>query len=304
MSSQLLSESSESLLEHIEALELENELYRRAQVVLETDHQESNAVFEDAPVGMFVLDPDGFIHKVNRRGAASLGVAAHKLLNQKFQQFLCEPTSAMFTDHLSVVRGARHSATSDLLLCREGGDSFWARTRSEPSQSADLRRPGIIVTIDEIDDLMLDMRSQTDVEPSRARSATAGIESLGGCILLVDDDELILNSVSRVLHRLGYDIVTYSNPATALAAFAESPNSYDAVISDYQMPNMNGLELCEKIVRLRSDVPILLTSAFVGEIDQMRAKDAGVESVMPKPLSADELTFWLNDVMPAIPGLK
>lgn len=305
MSSQLFSEASQSVQEHLDALELENELYRRAQVALEAESEGSLSVFEDAPVGLFVLDPSGAIKMVNRRGAKSLGIPADELFNQDFRQFVCGPSGALFVDHLALAKpnASRHGATSDLLLCRNGGDSFWARTRSEFSPTADRRCPGIIVTVDEIDDLMLDMRSQVEVVPKHSNTGARDIEGLGGCILLVDDEELILNSVSRVLHRLGYDIVSFTDPNAALAAFAESPNTYDAVISDYQMPEMNGLEFCEQIVQLRGDVPILLTSAFIGEIDQTRAKDVGVEYVMPKPLSADELTFWLNEVMPELPGL-
>ena len=272
-------------------------------MILEADREESVSVFENAPVGFFVLDPAGAIHRVNRRGAESLGIAAHQLYNQTFQRFVCEPSLALFADHLALANGPRRTATSDLLLCRENGDSFWARTRSELSQTADHQDPGIIVTVDEIDDLMLDMRSQIEVNPNHRTFEAVIAKGLGGCILLVDDEELILNSVSRVLRRLGYEIVTYSDPRVALAAFEESPDLFDAVISDYKMPRLNGLELCEKIAAIRADVPILLTSAFVGEIDQVRAKDVGVEYVMAKPLSADELTFWLSDVMPRIPDL-
>ena len=161
-----------------------------------------------------------------------------------------------------------------------------------------------MLTIDEIDDLMLDMRAQVEDRSAESGLQAARDEESTGSILLVDDEELILNSVSRVLRRMGYEITSYTDPREALLAFKNSPMSFDAIISDYQMPEMNGLTLCEQLASVRPDVPILLTSAFTGEIDLVAAKEAGVEYVIPKPLSTDELTFWLDDVMQETPDTR
>jgi CheY-like chemotaxis protein len=67
-------------------------------------------------------------------------------------------------------------------------------------------------------------------------------------------------------------------------------------------PGLNGLSLCEQLLADRGDVPILLTSAVACHIGQIRARDAGVEYVMSKRLSAGERTFWRRDEMQEILG--
>ena len=206
-------------LDQLEVLRLQNELYRRAQVALEEHREETASMFENAPVGFFVLGEDGSIRRVNRRAAAELGVRAN-------------------------------------------GVSFWARTRSERSRAS----------------------SQVDER----------------IIFTIDDEELVLNATVRVLRRMGYEIVSFTEPDQALLEFEGAPGAYDAIVTDFRMPGMNGLELSKRLMALRHDVPILLTSAFTNEIDKSRVEEIGIERVLQKPLSAEELGLWLAEVIPAL----
>lgn len=97
---------------------------------------------------------------------------------------------------------------------------------------------------------------------------------------------------------MGYEIVSFTEPCQALLEFEASPEAYDAIVTDFRMPEMNGLELSERLVALRQDVPILLTSAFTGEIDKARVEEIGIERVLEKPVSAEELGLWLAEVIP------
>lgn len=289
-------------LDLLESLQLQNELYRRAQVALEADRQESVSMFENAPIGFFVLGEDGAIMRVNRSGAAALGVQAEDLVNVNFHKFVSEPSSALFAEQLMFSSGHRRSESSDLLLRKANGVSFWARTRSELSRSADPADEHIIFTIDDIDDLVLDMRSQLELGSSARAVDPAPALELCGRILVVDDEELVLNATVRVLHRMGYEIVSFSEPGQALLEFEEAPGAYDAVVTDFRMPGMNGLEFAERLMALRHNVPILLTSAFTGEIDKTRVEEIGIDRVLEKPLSAEELGLWLAEVIPEVPA--
>ena len=55
-----------------------------------------------------------------------------------------------------------------------------------------------------------------------------------------------------------------------------------------------------RLLALRHAVPILLTSAFTNEIDKSRVEEIGIERVLQKPLSAEELGLWLAEVIPAL----
>jgi PAS domain S-box-containing protein len=302
MNRRLDTNSDSEGLEQLETLQLQNELYRRAQVALEADRQESASMFENAPIGFFVLGEDGAIRRVNRRGADALGVQAEELVNMNFQRFVSEPSSALFAEHLAFAGGRQRSGYSDLLLRKANGASFWARTRSELSRSSERSDERIIFTIDDIDDLMLDMRSQIELTSSAMAVEPAPVEELGGRILVIDDEELVLNATVRVLHRMGYEIVSFTQPSDALKEFEEYPGAYDAIVTDFRMPGMNGLELSERLMALRHDIPILLTSAFTVEIDKARVEQIGIARVLQKPLSAEELGLWLAAVIPEVPN--
>ena len=84
-------------------------------------------------------------------------------------------------------------------------------------------------------------------------------------ILLVDDEEVLLYTIRRMMARLGYRVEAFSNPALALHAFKTNPNSYDAVVTDMMMPEMNGSELVTKLLKIRADLPVMMISSYMLE---------------------------------------
>lgn len=288
-----------NLAQHrLEALALENELFRRGQVELEAERNENLSLFENAPIGFLVLEPSGSIRSANQRGAKALGVDPSRLIDQSFLQFVSPLSEDSFAEHLLFVDGQKIEASNDLLMLRANGGSFWARARSALSPAGSRQGVGIILTIDEIDDLMMDMHSQIEASPSAQAIAPVAVADHYGSVMLVDDEELAVNAIARVLHHMGYEITTFTDPEEALAAFRDAPNDYDAVITDYQMPAINGIELCERLRAIRPELPLLLASGNSSEIDPVRAKEVGVEHVLPKPFSAEELSQWLEAAMP------
>ncbi|MCP4035957.1 MAG: response regulator [bacterium] len=289
---------AKSAQQRLEAITLENELYRRAQIALERDHAEACALFEDAPVGMALLERDGTVRRCNRRAQHALGFVLDAGAETNFHDFVCEPSAVEFAEHLSRACGIGHPGSSDLLLRRTDGSSFWARVRSEASGKSAGASTRVLLTIDEIEDSMMDISSQIEAMAGEGMDETATPKMLSGRVMLVDDEELVLNATIRVLHRMGHEIVSYTDPLEALAAFEAAPADYDAVIVDFQMPQMDGLTLCEALLACRPGLAVLLTSAFTGEIDTARAKEIGVGQVLPKPLSAEELAQWLGEAVP------
>lgn len=82
-------------------------------------------------------------------------------------------------------------------------------------------------------------------------------------ILIVDDESDILSVVRRVLEEYGFKTCCFTNPYTALEHYTMLPNNHDLVISDLQMPNINGLEFIGKVKEINANVKaILMTSSF------------------------------------------
>ncbi|MDJ0793284.1 MAG: transporter substrate-binding domain-containing protein [Woeseiaceae bacterium] len=128
-----------------------------------------------------------------------------------------------------------------------------------------------------------------DAEPQRrfVRAKEEMKRGDGQRILIVDDDELVLQTVDIMVQALGYTSSTWSDPVAALAAYVESPDDFDAILVDYKMPGMTGLELVEEARKVRPDVPIIVMS---GNAEGLR--EAGVDYIA-KPLSLAQLADGL-----------
>lgn len=105
-------------------------------------------------------------------------------------------------------------------------------------------------------------------------------------ILFVDDDEFAGRTMERVLKRFGYRVQWFKHPETALAHFRASPADCDLVISDLAMPGMTGDKLAVALLRIRPDLPILITTGLVDPTLLKQAGEIGVCNVLLKPVSA------------------
>jgi nitrogen-specific signal transduction histidine kinase/CheY-like chemotaxis protein len=108
-------------------------------------------------------------------------------------------------------------------------------------------------------------------------------------ILLVDDEDIILSSIQRVLRRLGYEVRAVNDSVEALEMFTSSPHDYDLVITDLTMPRMTGAELTSKLLALRPDIPVILSTGFSDVMDESKARRMGIREFLVKPAGIDEL---------------
>jgi CheY-like chemotaxis protein len=134
-----------------------------------------------------------------------------------------------------------------------------------------------------------------------AENGDVGEESMprGGQqrVLVVDDEEPLVELVTRTLAELGYVPVGFTSSRAALEAFRAAPTQFDAVITDERMPGLSGSALIGKVRGIRRDIPILLVSGYVGGSIVNRAYNAGATDVLRKPLSARDLANSLARVL-------
>ena len=88
---------------------------------------------------------------------------------------------------------------------------------------------------------------------------SAKFEKLKLCVLYVEDEDVVRNTIYEMLRRRITDVYVASDGREGLAVFQE--HKPDLVISDIRMPHMDGLEMISNIKRLNSDVQIIITSA-------------------------------------------
>ncbi|MFO7985849.1 MAG: ATP-binding protein [Desulfatiglandaceae bacterium] len=102
-------------------------------------------------------------------------------------------------------------------------------------------------------------------------------------ILFVDDEPEIAESAKEILEGLGYRVDIKTHAPEALALFNAQPDAFALVIADMSMPRMSGGELAREMLRVRADIPIIISTGYGELVDQKRAKEMGVREVIMKP---------------------
>lgn len=105
-------------------------------------------------------------------------------------------------------------------------------------------------------------------------------------ILVVDDEDLLVKGIRFNLQNDGYEVITGSNGREAVEA-VQTQNP-DLVILDVMMPEMDGLEACNKI-RESSNVPIILLTAKTDDMDVLMGFENGADDYLTKPFNILEL---------------
>jgi CheY-like chemotaxis protein len=113
-------------------------------------------------------------------------------------------------------------------------------------------------------------------------------------ILLVDDDADFCDMMQLLLERLGFEAVPYTRAKEALEDFRELPATWDALITDQNMPEMRGLELLAAVKAQRPDLPCLICSAFSESLTDTALREAGAFALIRKPVDKDLLLATLE----------
>jgi PAS domain S-box-containing protein len=118
-------------------------------------------------------------------------------------------------------------------------------------------------------------------------------------VLYVDDDEVMLLMVERLLEREGYCVLTSSDAVQALAGLHDGTLVCELVISDFNMPELSGIELAQQLQaqpRLQG-LPVIITSGFVTEELREQAASLGVRALLKKERTLEELAGLVRQVL-------
>jgi PAS domain S-box-containing protein len=119
----------------------------------------------------------------------------------------------------------------------------------------------------------------------------------GEHILMVDDEVSVGKMVEAMLTRLQYRVTRHIHPTEMLAEFQKSPESFDLVITDMAMPEMSGADLAGALIRIRSNIPIILISGMLDRAHEAVARANGVRVILQKPMSQEALSNALHDLL-------
>ena len=134
-------------------------------------------------------------------------------------------------------------------------------------------------------------------EPAPKKACMKDLPTGREVVLLVDDEDQIVDLEKQILERLGYQVVTFTSSLDAFADFQKKPDAYDLVITDQTMPKMTGMELANKILKIRSDIPIILSTGFTEFTTEQKAKMEGISEFVMKPVVMADLARAIRRVL-------
>jgi two-component system, OmpR family, phosphate regulon response regulator PhoB len=135
-------------------------------------------------------------------------------------------------------------------------------------------------------------------------SKTAPQNSLNAkqSVLVVEDEDLIRDTIALALSEEGYDVVTAGDGRVALQQIQALENNnplfpFDLLILDVMLPEINGLDLCRLLRYQGKIVPILILSAKASETDRVLGLEVGADDYLTKPFSLRELVARCRALM-------
>src|SRR5579859_3745320 len=131
-------------------------------------------------------------------------------------------------------------------------------------------------------------------EPGRPRQLVHRLASGGRMtrVLFVDDEASMCDLATRALGKSGIECVAKTSADEALALVNAEP--FDCVVTDVRMRAMNGLELCQRVVATKEDLPVIVITAFGSMELAIGAIRAGAYDFMVKPLEMDALAMAIE----------
>ena len=114
-------------------------------------------------------------------------------------------------------------------------------------------------------------------------------------ILLVEDDASARDMIERTLHGEGHSVTAVGNGGEALEEAERS--SFDLVVSDVSMPEVDGVTMAETLLKANSRQPLILMSAIADELARASSLSGESVRVLSKPISLDKLRAEVRAVL-------
>lgn len=115
-------------------------------------------------------------------------------------------------------------------------------------------------------------------------------------ILIVDDEAALSGIFGEALRDEGYEVNSFTDSALAFEHFSINSDSYDLIIADINMPQMDGIKLATAAKAIK-DLPIILYTGFLDYSTQQRIEAAGVKHILTKPVLPDEMVLAVKKAL-------
>ena len=114
-------------------------------------------------------------------------------------------------------------------------------------------------------------------------------------VLVVDDEESMCQYLTILLEKEGYDVTAVTSGAEALAAM--EADRHDVVLSDIQMPKLDGIQLLKGIKAIDPETPVIMLTAYASEQSAIEAVNLGAYSYLQKHCKNDEIKVAVRNAL-------
>ncbi|WP_420863134.1 PAS domain S-box protein [Algirhabdus cladophorae] len=138
-----------------------------------------------------------------------------------------------------------------------------------------------------LDAASVDVENEQDADPEV-------VDLSGVKVIVVDDDLPVADTIATLLEKAGCETIVCDAPEDALTVIADDPAYWDVVVTDYDMPDMNGADLAQRIRKIADNLPIILCTAL--PVYMGRARDGAnlFDARLSKPVNGKQLVFEIG----------
>ena len=137
------------------------------------------------------------------------------------------------------------------------------------------------------------------VEPVSVKDEETLEEIPGGTetLLVVEDEEMLMMSLRIVLVEKGYKVLSAEDGMTALKIYQERKNDIALVLTDLGLPNINGLEVCQRIKKINPKERIIVATGFLDPEMRSEFLEAGIQNFLFKPYDLKQVLKVVREVL-------
>ena len=119
----------------------------------------------------------------------------------------------------------------------------------------------------------------------------------GKTILLIDDEEMVINISEMMLKKLGYKVLKAHSGSEGLQLFEKNKFMIDLIISDLEMPEMNGEEVMDRLREIDPQIKVMLSSGALTDTDEQDVMNKGFNGFLKKPYNLDTLCQKMAEIL-------
>lgn len=128
-------------------------------------------------------------------------------------------------------------------------------------------------------------------------------DSFEGTAMIIDDEEMSLALMERILVNMGFDVIINNDSSVALEMLREAPEVYDLIVCDQTMPKVTGTQIAQTLKDDGVSIPFILNTGSSDYIN-MDLSDKGISISIPKPITPEKLKIVISKVINASKASK